>query len=115
MIEVLGYDEVNKQIWENKDKPIVLYFGTSWCGPCKQLKDKINAEKESLKDLILLYIDCDEQDNEDIVNDWDISSLPTQIFVTLQGENVVKNSKIEGYDWIKFQMEYNKIIENKSN
>ena len=48
MIEVLGYDEVNKQIWENKDKPIVLYFGTSWCGPCKQLKDKINAEKESL-------------------------------------------------------------------
>ena len=116
MIEIKGYEELYKQLWENKDSDqvMMLYFGTSWCGPCQQLKEKINTEKEHLKDLTMLYIDCDEQDNEDIVNDWNITSLPTQIFVTLKGENVVKNSKIEGYDWTKFQMEYNKIIENKS-
>ena len=43
MIEIRGYDELNKKLWENKDSDqvMMLYFGTSWCGPCKKLKEKI--------------------------------------------------------------------------
>ena len=113
MIEALGYDEVDKIIWENKDKIIILYFGASWCGPCQKLKEKIDDEKDKLENTILIHIDCDEQENEDLVNDWGVKALPTQIFVHLEDTNVIKDDKIEGFDWIKFLMTHQKIIENK--
>lgn len=113
MIDAIGYDELNKIIWENKDKIVILYFGTSWCGPCKMLKDKIDNEKDNITESVIIHIDCDEQENEDILNDWNVKALPTQIFVHLDGKNVVKDDIIEGFDWIKFLMTYNKIIENK--
>ena len=114
MLDVNGYEELNEIIWNNKDKVILLYFGASWCGPCQQLKEKIANEKDEMKDAVVLHLDCDSQDNEDIVKDWEISALPTQIFVHLENENVVKDERIEGYDWIKLTMAYQKIIENKN-
>lgn len=113
MIEALGYDEVDKIIWENKDKIIILYFGASWCGPCQMLKEKIDDEKDKLANTIVIHIDCDEQENEDLVNDWEVKALPTQIFVHLEDTKVIKDDKIEGFDWIKFLMIHQKIIENK--
>jgi len=113
MIEALGYDEVDKIIWENKDKIIILYFGASWCGPCQMLKEKIDDEKDKLTNTIVIHIDCDEQENEDLVNDWEVKALPTQIFVHLEDTKVIKDDKIEGFDWIKFLMSHQKIIENK--
>ena len=117
MIEIKGYEELNKQLWENKDSDqvMMLYFGTSWCGPCKKLKEKIHEEKEELQKILCIYIDCDEEENEQICEDWKVESLPTQIFVHLDNNHVVKDDKIEGYDWIRLVMLYNKIIENKSN
>ena len=117
MIEIKGYDELNKNLWENKEggQIMMLYFGTSWCGPCKRLKEKILEETTELKNMLCLYIDCDDEENEQICEDWKVESLPTQIFVHLNDNNVVKDEKIEGYDWIKLIMSYNKIIENKLN
>ena len=51
---------------------------------------------------------------QDILNDWNVSSLPTQIFVHLDETKVVKDHIIEGYDWVKLIMIYNKIIEKKN-
>lgn len=113
MIDVNGYDELNEMIWNNRDKMVLLYFGASWCGPCQQLKDKIKQENNELEDVIVLHLDCDSEENEDIVNDWNISSLPTQIFVHLEDKNVVKDERIEGYDWIKLIMVYNDIKKKK--
>lgn len=117
MIEVEGYQELNKILWEERDsdKVMMLYFSTSWCGPCKKLKEKFKEESDKLEKLCILQIDCDLEQNEDIVDDWKIECLPTQIFVQLKDKNVIKNDRIEGYDWIKFLMAYNKIIENKIN
>ncbi len=113
MIEVVGYEQLDKILWENKDTDniIMLYFGTSWCGPCQKLKDKMNTQKEEIEKVIVLYLDCDLEENEQIVDDWKIDSLPTQIFVHIEDKNVVKDERIEGYDWIKLVMTYNKIIE----
>tara|TARA_B100002019_G_C21104499_1_gene515201 strand:+ start:81 stop:455 length:375 start_codon:yes stop_codon:yes gene_type:complete len=113
MIEVVGYEQLNKILWENKDTDniMMLYFGTSWCGPCQKLKDKMKNQKEEIEKVIVLYLDCDLEENEQIVDDWKIDSLPTQIFVHIEDKNVVKDERIEGYDWIKLVMTYNKIIE----
>lgn len=121
MIDVKGYDELNESILENKDKILLLYFGASWCGPCQMLKEKIKNNKDQIEDIFVLHIDCDLEENEDIVSDWKVESLPTQIFVHLEGDSVVKDDRIEGFDWIKLVMTYNniieanKIIENNSN
>tara|TARA_B100000161_G_scaffold261990_1_gene231135 strand:- start:924 stop:1337 length:414 start_codon:yes stop_codon:yes gene_type:complete len=125
MIDIIGYDDLNKKLWENKDsdKIMMLYFGTSWCGPCKKLKERIKeltnmsnngSTDNELEKLLCFHIDCDEEENEKICEDWKIEALPTQIFVHIVDNNVVKDERIEGYDWIKLIMSYNKIIENKS-
>jgi len=116
MIEVKGYEELNKILWENKDKDILtmLYFGTSWCGPCQKLKEKIKEERDEILKLFCLYIDCDLEENEKIVEDWKIESLPTQIFIHLEDKNVVKDERIEGFDWIKLIMTYNEISEKST-
>ena len=115
MIDINGYEELNSEIWENKDKIILLYFGASWCGPCQMLKNKISENEKEIDKMHVIHIDCDMEENEDILQDWSVAALPTQIFVHLEGNNVVKDDKIEGFDWIKLLMTYQKIIENKNN
>lgn len=117
MLEVKGYDQLNEVLWNNKDNGniLMLYFGASWCGPCQKLKEKFSEEKESIPLLLPIHLDCDDEENEKIVEDWKIDSLPTQIFVHLENNSVVKDNRIEGYDWIQLKMTYDKIIENKSN
>lgn len=117
MIEVNGYEELNKILWENKDTDniMMLYFGTSWCGPCQKLKEKMKEQKNEIEKVIVLYLDCDGEENEQIVDDWKIESLPTQIFVHIESQNVVKDERIEGYDWIKLVMTYKEIVEKNFN
>ena len=78
----------------------------------KTLQDKIKEEESNLSKLVCIHLDCDDEENEDILEDWKVESLPTQIFVHINENNVVKDEKIEGYDWIKLKMYYDKIIEN---
>ncbi len=111
MISVEGYEELNQAIVDNKDNLILLYFGASWCGPCMMLKEKIESNKQDIKDLVVLYVDCDCSDNEEIVEQYNVSALPTQIFVHLDDDRVVKDDTIEGYDWIQLVMKYNSIVE----
>ena len=92
----------------------MLYFGASWCGPCKRLKEKLENEKEEIPRLKVLHLDCDVEDNELIVEDWNIESLPTQIFVHVENKNVVKDERIEGFDWIKLIFSYKEIIEKRN-
>ena len=117
MIEIKGYSQLNKILWEQKDsdKVMMLYFSTSWCGPCKKLKERIEEEHHKIELVEVLLIDCDIEENEEILEDWKIDCLPTQIFVHLEDKNVIKDDRIEGFDWIKLVMSYQKIIENRNN
>lgn len=107
MISVEGYEELNNIILENKDKQLMLYFGATWCGPCMLLKEKIQKQKEEIKDLVVVYIDCDSAENEDILDQYNVSALPTQIFVHLDNNKVINDDIIEGFDWIQLVMKYN--------
>jgi len=115
MHEVLSIDELDNFIIDNKNNIILLYFGASWCGPCKLLKEKL-ANKESIERMSLLkvvYIDIDNA--EEISSMYKIKSLPTQIFVKLCNLKVKVVSKIEGYDYTKLLLEYDNYVKNVLN
>ena len=119
MHEIDSFDQLDEIIVDNNNNNFVtlLYFGASWCGPCKSLKTKL-AEKESkdrMKSLSVIYIDSDKAD--DIASMYKIKSLPTQIFVRLDEDEckVKVVSRIEGYDYTKLLLEYDNYVENVLN
>lgn len=54
---------------------MIYFFTADWCTQCQIVKSEIEksniGETNSIK-----YIDIDDDDNEDIVNEYNISKLP---------------------------------------
>jgi thioredoxin-related protein len=111
MISILGIDQLDEFIINNNDKVLLLYFGAERCSPCNILKNRILKESTSeMPNLLISYIDVDLLENDKLCDIYDIRILPTQIFITLKDDEVKIIDRIDGYDWIKLIMIYNKII-----
>ncbi len=113
MIDIAGIENLDEFIISanEKKKVIMLYFGAEWCGPCKLLKKRL-ADKESkslMPELVVGHLDVDDELNAKIVKRYMISSLPTQILIKLDENKVVELSRIEGYDFTRLQLEYDKV------
>ena len=114
MKSILGIEELNNTLWElhNLNKVIVLYFGATWCGPCKELKKRIEENHDEIPNLGLCYIDVDESENEELINRYKVTSLPSLVFIKIlqNGDEatIEECGRVDGYDWIKFLMEYQK-------
>jgi thiol-disulfide isomerase/thioredoxin len=113
MNTICGRKEIDNFIItaNNDNKKIMLYFGAPWCGPCKHLKKELDIWPPiiQLNELCVGYIDIDDDHNSKIVNNYKISILPTQIFIKLVDNKIIEISRIEGYDFIKLEMEYAKL------
>jgi thiol-disulfide isomerase/thioredoxin len=111
MIDIVGKEQLEEFIWENKDKVVVIYFGAEWCGPCKNLKNKLASEEvvKEFSELVVGHLDVDETENEELSNLYKVSSIPVQLFVTLKGTEIVELKRIIGYDWSNFEMTYNSL------
>ena len=112
MKNICGINELDEFIVESvkNNKTILLYFGAKWCGPCKQLKDRLNNMEtcSMMPQLVVSYLDVDDVDNEELCKRYKVNVLPTQIFVKLNKNTVKEIERIEGYDFTKLKMEYDK-------
>ena len=76
-----------------KTNPNILFvidFTAQWCGPCKRISPQID-ELENIYNVnqqLLHVIKVDVDENEDIATEFNISSIPTFVFI--------KNSSVVG-------------------
>lgn len=115
MICISGFEELDNFIINNNDDNIlVLYFGVNRCSPCNMLKERILKNKNEMSKLLLCYIDVDLKENKEIIYNYNIKILPTLIFIKLNEDNVTIIDQIIGYDWIKLDMIYKKLVNSST-
>ena len=85
----LVYDFHKSTEWINKnDKPVVIDFYTTWCGPCKRLAPVLEEMSETYKGKVNFYKVDIEQEYE-LAKQFNIRSIPTLFFVPTQGDRKV--------------------------
>ncbi|MBY0356402.1 MAG: thioredoxin fold domain-containing protein [Candidatus Obscuribacterales bacterium] len=70
-------------------RPKVLEFYATWCEPCKQLQQVIDKAKGTYGDKVeFISYNVDDPQTEKIVEDYEVSPIPTVIFLNPANEVV---------------------------
>ena len=59
------------------DKPVLVDFNATWCGPCRMLKPTLDAVAAERPDVAIVGVDIDE--NPDLAEEYEIFSIPCLI------------------------------------
>ncbi|MBA3992590.1 MAG: hypothetical protein C0469_03625 [Cyanobacteria bacterium DS2.3.42] len=74
---------------DGASKPTVIDFYASWCQPCKQTNTALDKFKEAYGDRVsFMRIDVDDPNNERIIDQYEVSPIPTLVFLNPEGEVV---------------------------
>jgi thioredoxin len=69
--------------------PAVLDFYASWCEPCKQLQPIVEKAKAQYGDKVsFMSINVDDPTNQQLLDQYEVSPIPTIIFINKDGEVV---------------------------
>nr|WP_320036661.1 thioredoxin [uncultured Bacteroides sp.] len=70
------------------EKPLVVDFWATWCGPCKQIGPAIEELASEYEGKVTIG-KCDIEENDDLVSKFGIRNVPTVLFIK-NGEVVDK-------------------------
>jgi len=102
--KIINYEE-NPSEWKYLgDKPAIVDFYASWCGPCKIVAPILEELAAEYKDDIYIYkVDTDKE--EELSAAFGISSIPTMLFIPMGANPQVIQGALP-------REELKKIIEN---
>lgn len=67
------------EIVANSDKPVLIDFWATWCGPCKMIAPVIEKIAEERDDIKVCKVNVDEE--EELAIKFGIQSIPTLVLV----------------------------------
>lgn len=71
------------------EKPVVIDFWATWCGPCMQLLPFMEQLAEKYKDqVIFLKVDADKE--KELCSMYNVNALPTLFFIPVGGKPIVE-------------------------
>ena len=83
--KVMDYEK-NPTEWKYKgDKPAIIDFYASWCGPCKMLAPVLEELAKEYEGQIYIY-KVDTEAEEELSRAFGIRSIPTILFVPMNGQ-----------------------------
>ncbi len=82
--------KINLPALTAKKVPILLEFGRGWCKPCKYMKPILDDMAKTYNGkAVVMTVDMDA--NKDLVRDFKIRLMPTQVFLTADGREFARN------------------------
>lgn len=77
-----NFDEIIK----NSDKPVLVDFWASWCGPCRALSPIVEEIADEKAGKLAVY-KCNVEDEQDLAMRFQVMSIPTLILF-IDGQQV---------------------------
>ena len=76
MITTITKDNFEKEIVK-ADKPVLVDFWASWCGPCRMLSPVVDEVSEEVGGVVVGKVNIDEQ--QDLASRYQVMTIPTLI------------------------------------
>ena len=80
------FDYKSSKEWKYKgDKPCVIDFYTTWCGPCKRLAPIMDELSQTYCDQVVFY-KVDTERERELAYVFGISSIPQVLYIPMEGQ-----------------------------
>ena len=90
-MSVIAITKENFETYANADKPLLLDFWATWCGPCRMIAPIVEEIAGERDDIVVGKVNVDEE--MELAVKFGIVSIPTLILV----KNGAAAGKIVGY------------------
>ena len=82
------YDMSKENLVYLGDKPAIVDFTATWCGPCQRIAPILEELAKVYEGQIVIYkVDVDE--NKPLAKEFNVSSIPAVMFIPVDGEPVM--------------------------
>lgn len=88
LTKVMDYEK-NPDVWKYLgDKPAIIDFYATWCGPCKSLAPVLEELAGEYEGKIYIYkVDVDKE--RELAGVFGVQSIPTLLFIPMNGEPTI--------------------------